>query len=108
MGGTIRLVHRFLPAELSQILVQYLVLLWPFEDHQAQLLHHNPGRLRSAFFWPKKDGTPSETAQISDFLASETTAMLGREARFDISSYRHVAIAISREFILEGSYFNWE
>ena len=108
MGGTTKLVDRFLPVELSQILVRYLVLVRPFEDHLAQLLHYNPGRLRSAFLWPKRDGTPWETAQISDFLASETTAILGRQARLNISSYRHVAIAISREFIPKGSYFNWE
>ncbi|MCJ1279694.1 hypothetical protein MMC21_007518 [Puttea exsequens] len=103
MGGTTKLVHRFLPVELNQILVQYLVLVRPFEDHLAQLLHYNPGRLRSAFLWPKRDGTPWETAQISDFLASETTAILGRQARLNISSYRHVAIAISREFIPKGT-----
>lgn len=60
----------------------------------------------SSFLWFKKNGDPWDTIQLSDFMAKETIAILGSSSKLTVASYRHIVIAISRESIPKGSYFD--
>lgn len=103
IDGSLKLIHRYLTPELSQILVQYLVLILPFVEQLNNLVFRQS--IDSSFLWAKKE-TTWDTSQLSDFFATETIRELGQDSRLTVSSWRHIAIAVSREFLPKGECFN--
>lgn len=114
LRGTTKRIYRYLPPELSHVLVQYLVLIRPFRDHLQQFVYSKAVdtvvevQPPSSFLWSKEDGSPWDTQQLSQFLSSESSTILGANSKLNIANYRHIAIAISREFIPKGKYFERE
>lgn len=113
-SGITKAIYRFLPKELSEALAQYLILIRPFAHHLHHISSHTvvnsvsiaTGPSLSPFLWVQKNGNPWDTTRLSAFFASESSRILRAQSRLIVASYHHVAIAISREFIPKGSYFD--
>tara|TARA_R110002003_G_scaffold3278_1_gene25047 strand:- start:168 stop:1271 length:1104 start_codon:yes stop_codon:yes gene_type:complete len=98
--GSTKIIHRYLPKEVSELLVYYLWLVLPF-SHRLDVLVHKRNAPPSCFLWP---------AGNESWKASKLTTALSREGRahFDaplnILTYRHIAIAISRQHLSSGGF----
>lgn len=98
--GSIKIIHRYLPKEVSELLVYYLWLILPFWQ-QLNILVYKRKDLHSTFLWPKGSGT---------WNSSRLTRVIAREARLyldtalGIITYRHLAIAISRQHLPCGGF----
>jgi hypothetical protein len=84
-------VVRYLPDELSQVLAQYIVFVYPFT--------RNLGREESEYLFVDKRG-PWAGEQLSVALAEATALYLG--VRLPVSEWRHVAIAVGDRFLYKG------
>jgi hypothetical protein len=97
LGGKQRylLHHRYLPKEVSELLVYYLWLILPFWQ-QLDILVYRRKEPASTYLWPRGNGT---------WDPSRLTRVISREARLcldtalGIPTYRHLAIAISRQHL---------
>ena len=103
IGGSLKIIHRYLPPVLSQVVVQYLVLVLPFSQQLSRLAYGQSED--SAFLWAQAE-TTWDPSRLSHFLRQESAREL--QVPLAISSWRHTAIAISREFIPKGTYFDRE
>ncbi|KAK7177671.1 hypothetical protein PSPO01_16281 [Paraphaeosphaeria sporulosa] len=98
--GSTKIVHRYLPKEVSELLVYYLWLVLPFWQ-QLDILVYKRRDPHSTFLWPKGYGT---------WNANRLTQVISREVRLyldiklGILVYRHLAIAISRQHLLCGGF----
>jgi hypothetical protein len=95
--GTPRVIHRYLPAAVSKLVVYYLWLVLPFRVFLERLV----GRPASPFLWPGHDGRPWDPDRLRQVLLKESRDSL-QHIRLNISIYRHVAIAIAREYLRRG------
>jgi hypothetical protein len=95
MTGSTSLIHRYLPEQVSQILVYYLWLVHPFQ-RQLRGLAFQETMSSSPFLWPSVTGGFS-SERLSKTLRREFQENL----RVDITlaDYRHVANAISRRHL---------
>jgi hypothetical protein len=94
---TTKVIHRYLPAAVSKLVVYYLSLVLPFRV----VLEGLGRRPASPFLWPGHDGSwdPDRLRQV---LLAESRDNL-QHIRLNIPNYRHVAIAIAREHLRRGS-----
>ena len=90
LTGQLRVIPRFLPTRVGQLLVAYLADVLPF----LQLLDVAPSSkaLRS-FLWVDEKG-PWDTPRMTKALTRETATRIGH--RITVQDYRHMAIAIDR------------
>ena len=110
MEGSTKIIHRYLPFEVSEMLVYYLWLVEPF-CRQLRILalgscsklhpHHLPP-LDSALLWGTKEGKPWSTDQLRDVLAREFEIHLN--CSVNVATWRHIAIAMSRRHISGKSF----
>lgn len=96
--GNTDYILRYLPDELSQILVQYLVYVRPF----ARALPLD--RRESEYVFGDKQG-PWAGEQLSQQLSEQTKKHLG--VRLTVSGWRHVAIGIGTRHLTRASK-TWE
>jgi hypothetical protein len=100
IAGSTKIIHRYLPKEVSELLVYYLWLVLPFWQ-QLDILVYKRKDPHSTFLWPKQHGT---------WDPSRLTKVISREARLyldtplGILTYRHLAIAISRQHLSCGGF----
>ena len=98
--GSTKIIHRYLPKEVSELLVYYLWIVLPFRQ-QLDILVYKRKDPPSTFLWPKGLGT---------WDPSRLTKVISREARLyldtslGILTYRHLAIAISRQHLSCGGF----
>ncbi|KAH5618970.1 hypothetical protein HBI23_245980 [Parastagonospora nodorum] len=98
--GSTKIIHRYLPKEVSELLVYYLWLILPFWQ-QLDILVYKRKDPHSTFLWPKGSGT---------WDSSRLTKVISREARLHLDTslgiltYRHLAIPISRQHLLSGGF----
>jgi hypothetical protein len=98
--GSTKIIHRYLPKEVSELLVYYLWLVLPFWQ-QLDILVYKRKAPPSTFLWPKAPGT---------WDSSRLTKVISREARLHLDTslgiltYRHLAIAISRQHLSSGGF----
>jgi hypothetical protein len=120
--GTTKIIHRYLPREISELLVYYLWLILPFAQ-KVELLQsvqhtHEPtsakahqargtgfvGATKSALsslLWPEGKGMWS-SSRLGKVLKRETSTQFN--VPLTIPIYRHVAIAISRRHLSQGGF----
>jgi hypothetical protein len=96
--GSTEYIIRYLPDELSQILVQYLVYIRPFA--RALPLDHR----ESEYLFGSMRG-PWAGEELSQQLSQETEKHLG--VRLTVSGWRHVAIGIATRHLSRASK-TWE
>ena len=79
IGGTTKTIYRYLPKQLSQLFVSYLVLVLPFTQYLRQALYKTPS---SPFLWARTGGRtalgqPWDTTIFTELLKAETKQYLG-------------------------------
>ncbi|KAJ5557941.1 hypothetical protein N7513_003527 [Penicillium frequentans] len=99
--NSIKLIHRYLPREVSELVVYYLWLIQPFTETASMFARGSDHRIRSPFFWPCDKG---------HWDASRLSACLKREGeihlntKLNVLSWRHAAIGISRVHLKCGGF----
>lgn len=100
--GSTKIIHRFLPREVSELLVYYLWLVLPFWQ-QLDVLYNKRTEPPSTFLWPLATGRGSwDVNRLSRVISREATECL--KTRLNIMVYRHIAIAISRQHLTSGGF----
>ena len=90
-----KVVPRFLPPQLGQVMVMYLAYLQPFQEYlTVQVL----GGSFSDYVWADEQG-PWGTDRLTRALRRETGKRLGVELH--TLDYRHTAIGIGRKVVGE-------
>ncbi|KAJ9480580.1 hypothetical protein VN97_g12971, partial [Penicillium thymicola] len=104
-----KLIHRYLPREVGEILVRYLWLVLPFMERLLVLVPEpSPPvpRTSEAYIWAPDPGTGRawSSPRFREALRYESSIGLHGHA-LNIPSYRDIAIAISRRFLRTTSAF---
>lgn len=99
--GTLKIIHRYLPKEVSELLVYYLWLVLPFW-HKLDVLVYERKEPPSPYLWPKKAGS-WDSARLSQVLKREASMHM-KIPNLNIAMYRHIAIAISRQHLKCGGF----
>jgi hypothetical protein len=118
MTGTIKIIHRFLPVEISELVVYYVWMVVPFLEQLRLLCPAVEMGEIGSFLWPisikttsmhpPRKGTaaanelpweqqPWPSSQLSQ--AIEREFRLGLNTKANILAWRHAAIAISRKHL---------
>jgi hypothetical protein len=97
VSGSVNIIHRYLPPEISELVVYYLWLALPY-CQQLDLLGLDIAAHPSAFLWAlsQKPG-PWPSSRLSNVLQREFEMHL--ETKANTSVWRHAAIAISRKHL---------
>jgi hypothetical protein len=95
-----KIIHRYLPKEVSELLVYYLWLILPF-CQQLDILVYKRKDLHSTFLWPKGTGTWN-SSRLTRVIAQEVRLYL--HTTLGILTYQHLAIAISCQHLLCGGF----
>lgn len=124
--GTTKIIHRYLPREISELVVYYLWLILPFVQKMTLLIaeqqdpeipssnmrkfdtltegHSTPTTKKSAMsflLWPAGKGAWS-SSRLTKILKRETSKIC--QSPLTLATYRHVAIAISRRHLAQGGF----
>ncbi|GAB7357797.1 hypothetical protein MBLNU459_g0613t1 [Dothideomycetes sp. NU459] len=91
---TPKVIPRFLPWRVGQILAVYLSYIQPFQELLAVQTTGSAGW--SDYLWAGKQG-PWETDRLTKVISRETQKHLGN--KLTTHDYRHGAIAIGRRFV---------
>jgi hypothetical protein len=88
-----RLVCRFLPAAVGDLLVTYLAVVLPFARHLERL----QGRPTGGAFLFAQGPAPWKEHRLTEVMRRESRATLG--LGLTVAAYRHLAIAIDRRHL---------
>ena len=91
-----KVVPRFVPWRVGQLLTVYLSYVRPLEDFLRSSVQ---GEGWTDYVWANEQGGPWETDRLTRIIARESQKRLG--VRLTTHDYRHVAIAIGRKVIGE-------
>lgn len=98
ISGTTKVIHRYLPREVGELLVYYLWLVLPMQHRfEADIFQHS--RIQP-FVWSSQvevDGRKWTTERLKRLLAHQSELRMG--TRLTVRSYRQVAIAMSRRYM---------
>jgi superfamily II DNA helicase RecQ len=101
--GDVKIIHRYLPREVGQLVVWYRWLALPFAQRLEALLE--PDRTPSSHLWPADfAGRIYTTDRLKQELQKASLAGLGQA--ITVADYRHIAIAISRRFVRAKNAFH--
>jgi hypothetical protein len=105
ISGSTKIIHRYLPREIGELLVYYQWLILPFQQRIALTILENP---MSEYLFQKSSGsskppTTIDSDQFRGILRRETLSGLG--IALNPSQYRHIAIGISRKFLDKPHHF---
>lgn len=124
ISGSTKIIHRYLPLEISELLVYYIWLIIPFLD-QLRILVRNRGtdKLGSSYLWgelARKSDRPAVDDIIPDlnpraareqpWPSSRLSRVLIQEfqrlvlTKVTIPIWRHAAIAISRRHLRQAKF----
>lgn len=97
VSGSVNLIHRYLPPEISELVVYYLWLVLPF-CQQLDMLSSDVTHQPSAFLWSlQMQSGPWPSSRLSHVLQREFETHLRTKANINV--WRHAAIAISRKHL---------
>jgi hypothetical protein len=100
--GNIKIIHRYLPKAVGELLVYYLWLIQPF-FRKLEMLALRRRDLPSPFLWAKEGSVdPWDSSRLSRVLQRETKQTFG--VAINISVYRHLAVAISPKHLKCGGF----
>jgi hypothetical protein len=98
--GSTKIIHRYLPKEVSELVVYYLWFILPFW-RKLELLAWGDKAPASPYLWAKGEGSWDST-RLTGVLKDE--AKLHLKTYLNITFYRHAAIAISRVHLKCGGF----
>jgi superfamily II DNA helicase RecQ len=97
--GDVKIIHRYLPREVGELVVWYLWLVLPFVQRMQALVWQQ--ETISDHLWPADaDGRKWTTERMKHELQRVSEAGLGQS--INVAGYRQIAIAISRRWIRKG------
>ena len=99
--NSIKLIHRYLPRAVSELLVYYLWLIRPFSEQARMFASDGSSCVRSAFLWPAQRGH-WEATRLGTVLRKQGEAYL--HTKLNVLSWRHVAVGISRVHLKCGGF----
>ena len=105
VSGDVKIIHRYLPREVGELVVWYLWLVLPFQQRLEAMVWEKEAI--SSHMWPAdpsgRKWTPERLRQV---LKRESRVGLGQE--LTIAGYREIAIGISRKFMRRSTAFGVE
>lgn len=105
--GSTKIVHRYLPREISELVVYYLWLVLPFAQRLQMLaLDMSLQSIFTPFLWCSefKDNhvIPWPSSRLSDVIGREFKIHLNTFAKIQV--WRHAVIAITRRHLKQGKF----
>jgi superfamily II DNA helicase RecQ len=101
-SGDIKIIHRYLPREVGELVVWYLWLVLPFQRQLEAMVWEREAV--SSHMWPADpNGRKWTSERVRQVLKRETQIGLGQA--LTIHAYREIAIGISRRFLRGSSTF---
>jgi len=94
--GTEKIIHRYLPQEVGEILLLYVWLVLPMRQ-QLQKLVFDDEEIPSAFLWSMDRCKKWTGDRMREVLKRESDRLIG--VPLNKKSYRHLAIAISDRYM---------
>ena len=96
--NSFKIIHRFLPREVGEMLIYYIWLVIPFRN-QLNQLGLNPKVRPSPYIWAHKSNPRRfwDTSRLSKVLTDVFQPFIG--TKMGVGDYRHIAIAIAREHL---------
>ena len=102
VSGDVKIIHRYLPREVGELLVYYLWLVLPFQQRLEAMVWQKSSV--SSHLWPADpNGRKWTSERMRQTLKQETRLGLGQE--LTIAAYREIAIGISRRFLRPSTAF---
>jgi hypothetical protein len=101
MSGDVKIIHRYLPREVGELVLWYLWLVLPFVQQMEAILW--PQKAVSDNMWPTDvDGKKWTTEQMKEL---EQVSQAGLGQSMHVAAYREAAIAISRRWVRASTAF---
>lgn len=97
--GDVKIIHRYLPREVGEVVVWYLWLVLPFVQRMQAMLWEQ-GTVSDHLWSADADGRKWTTERMKHELQRVSEAGLGQS--INIAAYRQIAIAIGRRWIRRG------
>lgn len=94
--GTEKIIHRYLPQEVGELLLLYIWLVLPLRQQLAKLVYDDD-EIPTAFLWSMDRRKKWTSERVSAVLKRECDMLIG--VPLNISSYRHIAIAMSNRYM---------
>jgi superfamily II DNA helicase RecQ len=94
--GTEKIIHRYLPQEVGELLLLYIWLVLPLRQ-QLQQLVFNDNEIPTAFLWSIDRQKKWTRERVKTVLKRESDRLIG--VPLNMASYRHIAIAISNRYM---------
>lgn len=105
ISGDIKIIHRYLPREVGELVVWYLWLVLPFQQRLEAMVWEKEAV--SSHMWPADpNGRKWTSERFREALKRESRLGLGQE--LTIAAYREIAIGISRRFLRGATAFKTE
>ena len=102
MSGDVKIIHRYLPREVGELVVWYLWLALPFIQRMEAMLWEKA--TISDHMWPADaDGKKWTTDRMKGELQKVSKAGLGYAVT--VAAYREIAVAISRQWVRGATAF---
>jgi hypothetical protein len=102
ISGSTKIIRRYLPQEVSELLIYYLWLVRPFCNH-LRLLAFDAATPPSSFLWARRDEDDNwESARLLAILAYEFQILL--HTVLNITIWRHIPVVISRQRLRNGQF----
>ncbi|TKA39473.1 hypothetical protein B0A49_14047 [Cryomyces minteri] len=105
LSGDVKIIHRYLPREVGELVVWYLWLVLPFQQDIEALAWQK--KAMSAHMWPADPSGKKWTSErMRRAMKRESVVGLGQE--LTIQAYREVAIGISRKYMRGSTTFRMD
>ena len=102
VSGDVKVIHRYLPREVGELLVWYLWLVLPFQQRLEAMVWEK--ETISSHLWPADpSGRKWTTDRLREMLKRESRVGLGQA--LTAQAYREIAIGISRRFMRRSTAF---
>ena len=103
--GDVKIIHRYLPRGVGELLVYYMWLVLPFQQ-QLEAMVWEKEAMSSHLWPPDPSGRKWTSDRLREALKRESRVGLGQE--LTIAGYREIAIGISRRFLRGSTAFRAE
>ena len=100
VSNSTKIIHRYLPRPVSELVVYYLWLVMPFTQNLERRLYGRQRKLLP-FLWPRGEGS-WDPDRLRTVLQREAQSQL--QTKINILLYRYAAIAISRVYLKCGGF----
>jgi superfamily II DNA helicase RecQ len=95
-AGTTKIIHRYIPTEVGELLMYYLWLVMPFQRQLEEAVYHRS--FSKGYLWePGAEDAKWVSERMKKLIQQES--LIGMGVKLNISSYRQIAIAITRKYL---------